>query len=191
MPVSRIGGLKREVTVKVRNCDAEEEEETIATYCAKVKCDQVFGLAPGEIAAIFRESRAPLAAHRGEGRHTWVSVMRIEDVAIVGVPYELFTQLGVDIKRRSPFRHTFVAGLATDWLGYVGNAEAYRLGGYQMWMRLHSWTEHGTGELFVHEAVNLLDELYVQHGHARRAKAAPPILSGTRCSRRQRVCCCD
>ena len=41
-------------------------------------------------------------------------------------------------------------------------ADAYRLGGYQLWMGHHSWTERGTGEQFVDAAVQLLNELYSQ-----------------------------
>jgi hypothetical protein len=43
-------------------------------------------------------------------------------VAIVGVPAEYFTVLGVDIKRRSPFEHTYIAELANDWIGYLPGA---------------------------------------------------------------------
>ena len=41
--------------------------------------------------------------------------------AVVGVPAEYFTALGVDIKNRSPFEHTYVAELANDWDGYSGH----------------------------------------------------------------------
>ena len=79
------------------------------------------------------------------------------------MPAELFTQLGRDIKERSPFKgRTMIAELANDYVGYVGNADAYRLGGYQLWMGHHSWTERGTGEQFVDAAVQLLNELYSQ-----------------------------
>ncbi len=80
-------------------------------------------------------------------------------MALVGVPAEFFTKLGVDIKRRSPFPHTVVAELANDWIGYVGDREAYKLGGYQVWMGLHSYVEPGTGERMVDEVARMLDEL--------------------------------
>ena len=85
--------------------------------------------------------------------------MAIGDVAIVGVPAEFFTKLGMDIKRRSPLKHTYVAELANDWIGYVGDREAYKLGGYQLWMGLHSYCEPGTGERMVDQAVAMLREL--------------------------------
>lgn len=85
--------------------------------------------------------------------------MRIGDVALVGVPAEFFTKLGQDIKRRSPFRHTYVAELANDWIGYLPDRKAFDLGGYQTWTGLHSFAEPGTGEAKVAEAVRMLNEL--------------------------------
>ena len=85
--------------------------------------------------------------------------MRIGDVAVVGVPGEYFTKLGLDIKRQSPFRNTIVAELANDWVGYIPDEEAYDLGGYQVLTGLHSYVARGTCEQIVEEAVQLLHEL--------------------------------
>lgn len=63
---------------------------------------------------VFRNMRRQLAPLQGQERKTWVQVVRIGDVAIVGVPGECFTALGVEIKRRSPFRYTYVAELSND-----------------------------------------------------------------------------
>lgn len=157
MTISRIGGIKREVAVNVRKFDEEKEEAAVAYYCRTR-----LGPRAEPTMAIFRAMRRDYADHQGEERKTWLSAVRIGDVAIVGVPAELFTQLGLDIKRRSPFRHTVIAELANDYVGYVGNADAYRLGGYQLWMGRHSWSERGTGERFVDVAVELLQELHAR-----------------------------
>jgi neutral ceramidase len=85
--------------------------------------------------------RKNLASQRGEERQMRLQVLRIGDVAIVGVPAEVFTQLGIDIKNRSPFRHTYVAELANDWIGYLPNLEGHKLGGYQVWTGYHSYAE--------------------------------------------------
>ena len=54
-------------------------------------------------------------------------------MAVVGVPAEFFTGLGVDLKRRSPIKHTYIAELSNDWIGYLPDREAHELGGYQVW----------------------------------------------------------
>ncbi len=81
-------------------------------------------------------------------------------MAIVGVPGEFFTALGEEIKRRSPFRYTYVFELANDYIGYIPDRTAFDRGGYQVWTGLHSFLERGTGETIVATAVDLLDELY-------------------------------
>jgi hypothetical protein len=100
-----------------------------------------------------------LAPKQGEERTTWIQVVLIGDVAIVGVPAEFFTVLGQDIKRRSPFRYTYVAELANDWIGYLPDKKAFELGGYQTWTGLHSFADRDTGERVVDAAVALLEEL--------------------------------
>ncbi len=93
-------------------------------------------------------------------RETWVQALLIGDVALVGVPGEFFTVLGEDIKRRSPFRYTFVFELANDYIGYIPDQTGFDRGGYQVWTGLHSFVERGTGEMIVSECVGLLKRLH-------------------------------
>ena len=153
-PVRSIAAIKREVSYRVRHFDESREEEAVSTYCRKRARDRADGYIK-----VFRDQRDVLRSHQGEERRTWLQAIRIGDVAIVGVPAEYFTRLGMDIKRGSPFRYTYVAELANDWIGYLPNLEGHKLGGYQTWTGLHSFTEPGTGEAFADEAVKMLHEL--------------------------------
>ena len=123
------------------------------------------------IAAVFRQMRQELKPEQGRERKTWLHVLLIGDVAIVGVPAEYFTSLGTDIKRRSAFKDTFIAELAGDWIGYLPDREGHKLGGYQTWMGLHSYAERGTGERIADEVVAMLGELAP---HDKTAEAALP-----------------
>jgi hypothetical protein len=118
-------------------------------------------------AEVFRTQRAEIAPHQGETRTTSIQTFAIGDVAIVAVPAEFFTILGEEIKRQSPFRHTFVAELSNDWVGYVPDRRGHELGGYQTWTGHHSFCEPGTGERMVAVALNQLERL---HGQARRRR---------------------
>lgn len=152
--VDKLGAIKRPFKFKVRQFDEKTEDAAVELYCRKY--------APGGadgIIKVFREMRRELAPMQGEERETWLQVVRIGDVAIVGVPAEYFTQLGLDIKNRSPFRYTYVAELANDWIGYLPNLEGHKLGGYQVWTGLHSYAEAGTGERIADEIVRMLGEL--------------------------------
>ncbi len=154
-PVDVLASARRQVTFRVRYFDEEAEAAAVQRYCRKY--------APGGAAVIekvFQNMRAEIASQQGESRATWVQAMRIGDVAIVGVPAEYFTQLGIDIKNRSPFRHTYIAELANDWIGYLPNQEGHKLGGYQVWTGYHSYAEPGTGEKIADAAVALLNQIY-------------------------------
>jgi neutral ceramidase len=153
-PVTRLAALKRPFQFKVRQFDERREDEAVIRYC-----DKYAGASSPAIASVFRKMRQELAPRRGQERETWLQVMVIGEVALVGVPAELFTQLGLDIKNRSPFRHTYVAELANDWIGYLPNLEGHKLGGYQVWTGFHSYAEPGTGERLVDEAIQMLKEL--------------------------------
>ena len=153
-PIEKLAALKRPFKFKVRNFDEAQEEAVVTRYCQKYAPDYADKIIP-----VFRNMRKELAAKRGETRETWLQVLRIGDVAIVAVPAEFFTQLGLDIKNRSPFRYTYVAELANDWIGYIPNQEGHKLGGYQCWTGFHSYAEPGTGERIVDEAVKMLQEL--------------------------------
>ena len=145
--------MKKELEYQVREFDEEKEEAAVCYYCNKRQKD------PEPIIEVFRKMRKELAPHQGEVRKTWIQAMRLGDVALVGVSGEFFTLLGLAIRRRSPFRYTYVVELANDYIGYIPDEEAYALGGYQVWTGFHSLVAKGTGERIVDEAVRLLSSL--------------------------------
>ena len=151
-----VAAIKRPFTYELRHFDEAAEEAAVRRWCERwydAETVKVCG-------DVFRKMRAELAPLQGETRETWLQVMRLGEVAIVGVPGEMFASLGLAIKRRSPFRHTVVVGLANDEVGYIPDRAGYDLGGYQLWTGLHSVLSPGTGERMVDEAVAMLDELY-------------------------------
>ncbi|MBX9583851.1 MAG: hypothetical protein K2P78_10950 [Gemmataceae bacterium] len=153
-PVDRVTALKREFRFKVRTFDEAKEDAAVAAYCRARA-----GKSADDFIKVFRDQRKVLAPKQGEERSTWLQAVVIGDVALVGVPAEFFTALGQEIKRRSPYRYTYVAELANDYVGYLPDRKGHALGGYQTWTGLHSFAEPGTGERVVDEAVKLLDEL--------------------------------
>jgi len=96
------------------------------------------------------------AAELGPVATIEITAFACGDVAFVGVPCELFTDLGRDIKARSPFRHTIVVTLADGPIGYVGSRRAMSEGGYEM---TSSPLAPGGGELIVDTAADVLASL--------------------------------
>jgi neutral ceramidase len=89
-------------------------------------------------------------------RQTLVQALRVGDLALVGAPGELFVELGLEIKRRSPFAQTMVLELANDSIGYIPTARAFDEGAYEP---NSSSYEPGFGEQIVDAAVGLLEGL--------------------------------
>lgn len=86
-----------------------------------------------------------------------VQVFRIgEELAIVGLPGEVFVELGLAIKKASPFKTTLIIELANSHIAYVPTREAFSQGSYET---VNSRLAPGGGELMVESAVRLLNEL--------------------------------
>jgi hypothetical protein len=157
--VDRLVSVKRPFTYRVRQFDEAEEDRKVVEYCRQrvpAGADYTIG--------VFRDMRKALAPQRGRERRTTLQAILLGDVALVGVPAEYFTVLGMDIKKRSPFPNTFVAELANDWIGYLPDRDAHALGGYQTWTGYHSYAEVGTGERMADEVVKMLEELKADRG---------------------------
>ncbi len=155
--VDVVQGLRRELEFKVRSFEDAAEERAVTAYCTKRIKDQA---AASRTIATFRDMRRQLAPRQGEVQKTWVQTITIGDIALVGVPGEFFTALGQEIKRRSPFRYTYIFELANDYIGYIPDRDGFDRGGYQVWTGLHSFVEPGTGEAIVALSVQELEELW-------------------------------
>jgi hypothetical protein len=87
-----------------------------------------------------------------------VQVFRMSrDLAVVGLPGEVFVELGLAIKEASPFSSTIVVELCNDAPGYVPTRKAFAEGSYET---VNSRVQSGGGETLVETAVQLLEELH-------------------------------
>jgi hypothetical protein len=96
-----------------------------------------------------------------------VMVLQIGDLAVVGLPGEMFNEFGVYIKTNSPFENTLVMGLANDAAGYFPTKESFKQGpeGFKPMITGYETTpgttyyEIGAGELLSESAVKQLKAL--------------------------------
>jgi Neutral/alkaline non-lysosomal ceramidase, N-terminal len=70
-----------------------------------------------------------------------IQTIKIGDLAIVGIPCEVFAETGLAIKEKSPFKPTFTISLANGWNGYLPTPEQHKLGGYETWRARSSYLE--------------------------------------------------
>jgi hypothetical protein len=86
-----------------------------------------------------------------------VHALRLSDkLAIVTLPGEVFVELGLAIKKASPFETTLVIELADDGPGYIPTSKAFAEGSYET---VNSRITPGSGEELVKVASQLLNEL--------------------------------
>ena len=90
----------------------------------------------------------------------FISGIRLgDDFAIVTNPGELFCEIGMSIKKQSPFKHTMVAEQTNGAHGYVPTAKAFAGGSYETWFGEHSYLTTRAGEIIEKESLDILNRL--------------------------------
>ena len=97
-----------------------------------------------------------------------VMVVRIGDAAFVGLPGEMFTEFGLEIKAKSPCRNTMVMGLTNDERGYFPTKVSFTQGpkGFTPMITGYETTpgttryEIGAGEKLTASAIRQLENLF-------------------------------
>jgi hypothetical protein len=98
-------------------------------------------------------------ANHGPSIPLEVQVFRLDaDTAIVCLPAEIFVELGLAIKKASPFKKTMVISICNDRPNYIPTQKAFAEGSYEV---TNSRVKPGAGEMLVEAAVTLLKELKI------------------------------
>lgn len=83
-----------------------------------------------------------------------VQVFRLDkETAVVGLPCEIFVEIGLGIKRDSPFKNTIVMSICNDRPSYVPTKKAFAEGSYEV---SNARVKPGVGEMLMETAVKLL-----------------------------------
>jgi hypothetical protein len=89
-----------------------------------------------------------------------LQTFRVGDVGIAAIPFEVFAETGLEIKRKSPFRPTFTIELANGANGYLPTPEQHKLGGYETWL--------GTNRVETEASVRIVETLMELFGRLER-----------------------
>jgi neutral ceramidase len=99
-----------------------------------------------------------VAARAGQPWEVEVQVVALgKELAWVALPGEIFVELGVALKKGSPFPVTMPVELANGSVGYVPSARAYPQGNYEV---VSARCAQGSGELLVAAALKALQEIH-------------------------------
>ena len=80
-----------------------------------------------------------------------LQTLRIGDIGIAAIPFETFTETGLEIKEKGPLPHTFTIELANGSYGYLPTPPQHELGGYETWL--------GTSNVEIEASVKIVDTL--------------------------------
>jgi hypothetical protein len=142
-----LGVIHREITLRLRKPTAEQTER--AKAITNIKDDRERAKLPPLAEAYAQRTLALTQA--GETLRVPLQTVRIGDLAICAIPFETFVEIGLDLKRRSPFPRTIIVGIANGYNGYLPTPEHHKLGGYETWL--------GTNKVQEDASVILTDNL--------------------------------
>jgi hypothetical protein len=82
-----------------------------------------------------------------------------DDFAIVTNPDELFCEIGMSIKKQSPFKHTMVTEQTNGAHGYVPTIKSFEGGSYETWFGEHSYLTTRAAKIIEKESLSILKQL--------------------------------
>lgn len=151
----RLGMIQREVTLKYRRPTADQVAEAKSVVAVKDKeaVEKLPRLAQNYARNIIN------AAEREEQTVTVkLQAIRIGDLGVCAIPFETFVEIGLDLKKRSPFSQTMVIGLANARHGYLPTPEQHKLGGYETWIGTNQ-VQEDTSVILTNHLLEMLGEL--------------------------------
>jgi hypothetical protein len=167
----KLQSVHRSVTLDLAPLEAGDEER--ATQFA----NQVdAGTTVKFLDTVFAFRALDTVARHGKPLDAEVQVITLGDqIAWVGLPGEIFTELGSAIKQASPFPLTIVAELAHGPVTYIPNTGAFPQGNYEV---VSSRASQGSGEKLVAAARQLLNDAYPPRQQAVQPKEKITLFNG-------------
>ncbi len=80
-----------------------------------------------------------------------LQAVRIGQLGIAAIPFEVFAEIGLEIKQKSPLQPTFTISLANGSYGYLPTPAQHELGGYETWL--------GTSRVEIDASTKIVDRL--------------------------------
>jgi hypothetical protein len=137
---ARVAVMTREIRLPLRAHPPLAQAEAQAEDARRRLNDLVDRGAPAaEVeAATFVTKRAAMTVERSRtfaGKSELpveLHLLQIGPAVLAGIPAEPFAEIGLAIKSRSPFPHTWFGGYVGGWSGYIPTPEEYPRGGYEV-----------------------------------------------------------
>lgn len=150
-----LDALTTEVRLGVRRPTAEDVTRAEAVLAAAK------GKPLQTLEQVYARETVLLAKYPAEVGAT-IQALRVGKLGIVAIPCEVFAEIGLEIKARSPWKPSFTIELANGYNGYLPTKGQHALGGYETWRARSSYLEVDAASKITETALNLLGELKVR-----------------------------
>lgn len=119
---------QKEVTLKVRKPDEKMVEQAKIILARPDSIKSLHSLEKTYAARTLNQLKKP------DQVSIRLHVFGIGDLGVASIPFEVFAETGLEVKAKSPFKQTFVVGLADGYWGYLPTPAQHELGGYETWL---------------------------------------------------------
>ena len=89
-----------------------------------------------------------------------LQAISLGELVFLGVPGEPFAEIGLAIKRGSPFSYTGIVSLANGYSGYIPTEKAFDEGGYEIRLARSSKLDKATEKTIIREGITLINSIY-------------------------------
>lgn len=147
-----LGAAQKEISLKVRKAnpqDLAKAKALVGDDMKKVHTDRNTVYAREAILLSHYPDQVPLI----------IQAFRVGDLAIPAIPCEVFVEIGLELKAKSPFKSTFTVSLANGYNGYLPTPKHHALGGYETWRARSSYLETEASPKITATIYPLLDQL--------------------------------
>jgi hypothetical protein len=87
-----------------------------------------------------------------------LQAFRIGDVGLATMPCEVFCEIGLELKKKSPLKHSWLVSLAHGYYGYLPTPKQHELGGYETWLGTNRLEVQASDKMLAH-LLEMLAEL--------------------------------
>lgn len=110
-----------------------------------------------DLPRIYAQRALQMAEHPREAPAA-VQVLRIGEICIGTMPCEVFCEIGLEFKKRSPLKNAFMVSLAHGYAGYLPTPAQFQLGGYETWLGTNR-LEPDASDIFLDHLIEMAEEL--------------------------------
>ena len=152
-----LGSAQRELRLKVRKPTPEQ-----LAYFETVDARAAAGEEPYQRHERSYARKGRSLAKQADEVAVLLQAHRVGDVGIAAIPFETFTETGLELKREVPalpgFGRAFTVELANGSYGYLPTPEQHALGGYETWLGTNAVEVNATRKI-VRELLAMFAEL--------------------------------